>query len=137
MCRLGGQEIFYATGPDRATAPGVYYLTDTRSRHTIYEQVYVRWCAYGVWILGKKYSRSIWKILNISVDYPDNLFYRTYMGGACLGAYYLLKEMPPGTDAFDPANIMVFSPGIATGARGPGLARTHGHHKISVVRRDW
>ncbi|WP_319476351.1 aldehyde ferredoxin oxidoreductase C-terminal domain-containing protein [Marispirochaeta aestuarii] len=61
--------------------------------------------------------------LNISVDYPDNLFYRTYMGGACLGAYYLLKEMPPGTDAFDPANIMVFSPGIATGARGPGLAR--------------
>jgi aldehyde:ferredoxin oxidoreductase len=45
------------------------------------------------------------------------------MGGACLGAYYLLNEMEAGLDAFDPGNLLVFATGVATGAPGPGLAR--------------
>ena len=35
----------------------------------------------------------------ISVDEPLEHFYRTYGGGSCLGAYYLLKELEPDRNA--------------------------------------
>ena len=59
----------------------------------------------------------------VGVDEPDEYFYRTYMGGATLGAYYLLKEMRPKIDAFDPEAIIVFAPSILTGTPAPGFAR--------------
>ena len=34
----------------------------------------------------------------VSVDEPDDLFYRRYLGGAGFIGYYLLKEVKPGTD---------------------------------------
>ena len=40
------------------------------------------------------------------VESPDEVFYRTYMGGGCLGAYYLLKETKPGIDSLGPENVM-------------------------------
>ena len=57
------------------------------------------------------------------VEEPSAVFYRTTWGGACLGAYYLLKEMPKGADAFSPENILTFASGVATGAPAPGLSR--------------
>ena len=59
----------------------------------------------------------------VGVDEHDEYFYRTYMGGATLGAYYLLKEMRPKTDAFDPEALIVFAPSILTGTPAPGFAR--------------
>ena len=59
----------------------------------------------------------------IGVDEHDEYFYRTYMGGATLGAYYLLKEMRPKIDAFDPEALIVFAPSILTGTPAPGFAR--------------
>jgi len=59
----------------------------------------------------------------VGVDEPDEYFYRTYMGGATLGAYYLLKEMKPKIDAFDPEALIVFAPSILTGTPAPGFAR--------------
>lgn len=59
----------------------------------------------------------------IGVDEHDEYFYRTYMGGATLGAYYLLKEMKPKIDAFDPEALIVFAPSILTGTPAPGFAR--------------
>jgi len=59
----------------------------------------------------------------VGVDEPDEYFYRTYMGGATLGAYYLLKEMRPKIDAFDPEALIVFAPSILTGTPAPGFAR--------------
>lgn len=76
--------------------------------------------AYGYWgkILRVDLSRG-----EISTDEHDENWYRTYMGGACIGAQYLLKELAPGTDAFDPDNIIVFAPSIVTGTAAPGFSR--------------
>jgi len=59
----------------------------------------------------------------VGVDEHDEYFYRTYMGGATLGAYYLLKEMRPKIDAFDPEALIVFAPSILTGTPASGFAR--------------
>jgi len=60
----------------------------------------------------------------IRVEEPDKYFYRTYGGGACLGAYYLLKEMGPGVDPFSSDNIIVFAGSVVNGAPIPGFARS-------------
>ncbi|MBI4281935.1 MAG: aldehyde ferredoxin oxidoreductase family protein [Chloroflexi bacterium] len=60
---------------------------------------------------------------SVSVDEPGDLFYRKYLGGAALIAYYLLKEMKPGADALSPDNILVFGLGPMTGTPVPGASR--------------
>ncbi len=57
------------------------------------------------------------------VEEPNEVFYRKYIGGACMGAYYLLKDMPSGKDAFSEENILVFSISCLTGAPISGNAR--------------
>jgi aldehyde:ferredoxin oxidoreductase len=52
----------------------------------------------------------------------DNRLYRLYMGGSCLAAHYMLKQQKPGTDAFSPDNLLIFSAGVVTGAPVPGAA---------------
>lgn len=59
----------------------------------------------------------------VTVETPDERFYRTYMGGGCLGAYYLLKETKAGVDPLGPDNVIIFAPSIMTGAPIPGLSR--------------
>lgn len=59
----------------------------------------------------------------VEYEQPDEVFYRTYMGGGAVGSYYVLKQVKPGTDAFAPENVMVFAPSVITGAPMPGLAR--------------
>ena len=59
----------------------------------------------------------------IAVEHPDEHFYRTYIGGRTLIAYYLLKEVPPGIDALAPENKLIFGPGILTGLPIPGTSR--------------
>lgn len=51
-----------------------------------------------------------------SIEEPEEQFYRKYMGGSCIGAYYLIKETKPKVDALDPENIIVFSIGPGTGS---------------------
>ncbi len=50
-------------------------------------------------------------------------FYRTYLGGRGMVAYYLLTELPRGIDAFDLRNILVFAAGPLTGAAVSGQGR--------------
>jgi len=59
----------------------------------------------------------------IEIEEPDDYFYRTYMGGATLGAYYLLRELSPGVDPLSPDNIIIFAPSVLTGAPIPGFSR--------------
>ena len=61
--------------------------------------------------------------LKYTVEEPDKLFYRTYMGGGCLGGYYLLNEMAAGVDPLSPDNVIVFSASILTGAPLAGFSR--------------
>ncbi|MCP4403483.1 MAG: aldehyde ferredoxin oxidoreductase family protein [bacterium] len=57
------------------------------------------------------------------VEEPDEIFYRKYVGGACLGAYYLLKGMGARIDPFSPENMFVVSISSITGAPISGNAR--------------
>lgn len=59
----------------------------------------------------------------ITVDQPDEGFYRTYLGGAGFVSYFLLKEVPDGIDAFDPRNKLIFALGPLTGLPMPGVTR--------------
>lgn len=59
----------------------------------------------------------------IRIEKPSNFFYRRYFGGRAVIAYYLLKELRLGIDPLGPRNILVFAPGVVTGAPIPGGGR--------------
>ncbi len=58
-----------------------------------------------------------------SVEEPPESFYRLYYGGRALIAYYLLNELPPGTDPLGPGNVLVFAAGPLTGGPFAGSGR--------------
>jgi aldehyde:ferredoxin oxidoreductase len=59
----------------------------------------------------------------ISVDEPDEIFYRRYVGGRGVALYYLLKELKPGIDPLGPDNLLIFAPSVLTGAPIQGVSR--------------
>lgn len=59
----------------------------------------------------------------------DEHFYRRYMGGGALGAYYILQNVQPGTDAFDPDNVIVFGGSVVSGFPIAGFTR----HSVTSV----
>jgi aldehyde:ferredoxin oxidoreductase len=72
----------------------------------------------------------------ISVETPDAVFYRRYAGGRNFGAYYLLKETPPGIDAYDPRNTLVFSVSMLVGSTLSGSSRSSAVAK-SPLTNGW
>jgi len=58
-----------------------------------------------------------------AAEEPSDKFYRKYIGGPGIGAYYLLNEMKAGIDPLGPDNILVFTAGILTGTVGPAVPR--------------
>ncbi len=59
----------------------------------------------------------------LEVEEPDEAFYRKYMGGSAMGAYYLWKHTPPGTDPLGPENTLSLIVGAVTGAPLSGQSR--------------
>ena len=59
----------------------------------------------------------------ISEDQNDEVWYRRYMGGAAMSAYYLLKELKPGVDPLGPDNKLIIAPGVLTGVPASGMGR--------------
>ncbi len=59
----------------------------------------------------------------ITIETPDDVFYRRYLGGAGFVAYYLLKEVPPDTDPLGSENRLIFACGPLTGAPLAGSGR--------------
>jgi aldehyde:ferredoxin oxidoreductase len=53
---------------------------------------------------------------SIAVQTIDEELYRLYPGGKALAAYFLLRELPKGTDPFSPDNILILANGVLTGA---------------------
>ena len=60
---------------------------------------------------------------NIFVEEPSEKFYRTYMGGSAMGAYYLLKNTPAGVDALSPENTLAIMCSVVTGMPFSGQSR--------------
>ena len=59
----------------------------------------------------------------LEVEEPDETFYRKYMGGSAMGAYYLLKHTPSGADPRGPENTLSLMVGVVTGAPFSGQSR--------------
>jgi aldehyde:ferredoxin oxidoreductase len=59
----------------------------------------------------------------------DEQFFRRYMGGGAIGAYYVLNNVKPGTDAFDPENVIVFGGSVVSGLPIAGFTR----HSVTSV----
>jgi len=59
----------------------------------------------------------------ISIENPEEIFYRKYIGGEGFVAYYLLKELKPNTDPLGPENKLVFATGPITGVSIAGAGR--------------
>jgi aldehyde:ferredoxin oxidoreductase len=59
----------------------------------------------------------------IEIKERDDAFYRRYLGGRAMAVYYLLNEMAAGADPLGPENLLVFAPGVLTGAAVSGQGR--------------
>jgi len=75
--------------------------------------------------------KGVWgKILKVDLSngtcqaeaVPDKV-YEYFLGGAGLAAYYMWKECPAGTSAFNPANRITFAGGPMTGLKQTGAAK--------------
>lgn len=60
---------------------------------------------------------------NIHIEEKDDAFYRRYIGGKGIIAYYLLKELAPHIDPLGPENLLIFAAGVLTGAPVAGMSR--------------
>ncbi|MFW9826738.1 MAG: aldehyde ferredoxin oxidoreductase family protein [Candidatus Thorarchaeota archaeon] len=60
---------------------------------------------------------------DISIENPEEIFYRRYIGGEGFVAYYLLKEVKQGIDPLSPENKLIFATGPLTGFSIPGTGR--------------
>ncbi len=61
----------------------------------------------------------------VQVEQLADEIYRLLVGGRALVAYLLLRDLPQGTDPFDPDNLLIFAPGMLQGTGFPGAGR-HG-----------
>ena len=50
-------------------------------------------------------------------------FFRKYLGGRNVVSYFMLKEIPPGLDAYSPDNKLIIAASVLTGTRIPGSSR--------------
>ena len=57
------------------------------------------------------------------IEQPPEEFYRLLVGGRALIAYLLLRDLPEGTEALSPENLLIFAPGIMQGTGFPGAGR--------------
>jgi aldehyde:ferredoxin oxidoreductase len=78
-------------------------------------------------ILHLDLTHSVWDIEEPPVD-----FYRRYMGGSAMGLYYILRDMPPGTDALSPENVLTLMLSVTTGAPISGQSRINANAKSPV-----
>jgi aldehyde:ferredoxin oxidoreductase len=60
----------------------------------------------------------------VTVEHQDEDFYRTYLGGEGLIAYYLLRELPPRIDPLGLDNKLIFAAGVLTGTPIYGSSRS-------------
>ena len=75
---------------------------------------------YGYWGKNLRVDLSQGKI---SVEQPGDELYRRYWGGKGFIAHYLLREVPPATDALAPENKLIFAAGILTGLPVAAMSR--------------
>ena len=61
----------------------------------------------------------------LEVEEPEEAFYRKYMGGSAMGMYYILRDMPAGTDALAPKAVLTVMASVTTGTPISGQSRVN------------
>jgi aldehyde:ferredoxin oxidoreductase len=61
----------------------------------------------------------------LEAEQPPESFYRKYMGGSAMGMFYILRDMPPGTDALAPEAILTIMASVTTGTPISGQSRVN------------
>src|SRR5512144_2657434 len=69
---------------------------------------------------------------NLTVEEPNEAFYRKYLGGSAMGMYYILREMPRGADPLGPENVLTLMTGVTTGAAISGQSRINANAKSPI-----
>lgn len=67
------------------------------------------------------------------IEDPEETFYRQYMGGSAMGAYYLLKHTPPWADPLGAENTLSLMVGVVTSAPFSGQSRVCATAKSPVT----
>ena len=68
----------------------------------------------------------------LTVEEPDEAFYRKYLGGSAMGMYYILRDMPKGADPVGPENVLTLMAGVTTGAPISGQSRLNANAKSPI-----
>jgi aldehyde:ferredoxin oxidoreductase len=68
----------------------------------------------------------------LTVEEPNEAFYRKYMGGSAMGMHYILREMPKGADPLGPENVLTLMAGVTTGAPISGQSRLNANAKSPI-----
>ena len=68
----------------------------------------------------------------LEVEEPKESFYRKYLGGSAMGMYYILRDMPKGTDPIGPDNVLTLMAGVTTGAAISGQSRLNANAKSPI-----
>jgi aldehyde:ferredoxin oxidoreductase len=68
----------------------------------------------------------------LTVEEPNEAFYRKYMGGSAMGMYYILRDMPKGADPLGPDNVLTLMTGVTTGAAISGQSRINANAKSPI-----
>src|SRR5215203_6538237 len=68
----------------------------------------------------------------ITVEEPQDAFYRKYLGGSAMGMHYILRDMPRGADPVGPDNILTLMAGVTTGAAISGQSRLNANAKSPI-----
>jgi aldehyde:ferredoxin oxidoreductase len=68
----------------------------------------------------------------LTVEEPNEAFYRKYLGGSAMGMHYILRDMPKGADPLGPENILTLMAGVTTGAPISGQSRLNANAKSPI-----
>lgn len=68
----------------------------------------------------------------LTVEEPEESFYRKYLGGSAMGLHYILRDMPQGADPLGPENILTLMTGVTTGAAISGQSRINANAKSPI-----
>src|SRR5512138_3833323 len=68
----------------------------------------------------------------LTVEEPQESFYRKYLGGSAMGMYYILRDMPKGADPLGPENVLTLMAGVTTGTPVSGQSRLNANAKSPI-----
>jgi len=68
----------------------------------------------------------------LTIEEPEEAFYRKYMGGSAMGMYYILRDMPKGADPLGADNVLTLMTGVTTGAAISGQSRINANAKSPI-----